>query len=100
MLVFDMTVKRSQIEDQHPARLAHRYFPIYGSTATILFETRQAGARQYQLSYRMNLHITGTMTVAKYLAGQGDELRDRIARHDAQRWMELASRGKKAPAKR
>lgn len=91
----DMTVRSYQIEDQHPARLAHRYFPIHGSTKTLLLESRQAGARQYQLKYRMNLHIIGTMTIAKYLAGQGDELYQRIAEYDQRKWVELASRGKK-----
>ena len=96
----DMEVKSYQIEDQHPARLAHRYFPIHGNTKTLLFETRQAGARKYQLRYRMNLHIIGTMTIAKYLAGQSDELYQRIAQYDQQKWVELASRGKKPVKKK
>jgi hypothetical protein len=96
----DMTVKSYQIEDQHPARLAHRYFPIHGNTNTLLFESRQAGARQYQLKYRTNLHIIGTMTIAKYLAGQGDELYQRIAEYDQRKWVELASRGKKKPVQK
>ncbi|HET6453057.1 MAG TPA: M14 family zinc carboxypeptidase [Armatimonadota bacterium] len=96
----DMTVKSYQIEDQHPARLAHRYFPIHGGTNTLLFESRQAGARQYQLKYRMNLHIIGTMTIAKYLAGQGDQLYERIAEYDQRKWVELASRGKKKPVQK
>lgn len=91
-----MTVETSQIEDQHPARLAHRYFPIYYNKTTILFETRQAGPRQYQLNYRINLHIAGTMTVAKYLAGREEELVQRIAEYDTRhKWIQLASRGKK-----
>lgn len=96
----DMAVKSYQIDDHHPARLAHRYFPIHGDTKTFLFETRQAGARQYQLKYRMNLHIVGTMTIAKYLAGQSDDLNQRIAEHDQRKWVELASRGKKPLKKR
>lgn len=92
----DMEVRSYQINDGQPARLAHRYFPVNGATTTILFETRQSGARQYQLQYRMSLHIVGTMTIAKYLAGRADELRQRIAEYDAQRrWMQLASRSKK-----
>jgi hypothetical protein len=59
---------------------------------TFLFETRQAGVRQYQLQYRVKLHIVGTMTVAKYLAGREDELKTRIAEYDQQRWTLLASR--------
>ena len=96
----DMTVRSYQIEDQHPARLAHRYFPIHGNTNTLLLESRQAGARQYQLKYRMNLHIIGTMTIAKYLAGQGDQLYQRIAEYDQRKWVELASRGKKKPVQK
>jgi hypothetical protein len=97
----DIVVKSYKIQDHNPARLAHRYLPIHGNTKTILFETRQAGARQYQLQYRMNLHIVGTMTVAKYLAGQQDELIQRIAQYDAQRkWTLLASRSKKPAARR
>ena len=93
-------VEFCQVDDQHPARLAHRYFPVYGGTKTFLFETRQAGARQYRLQYRMGLHIVGTMTIAKYLAGQGDELLQRIAEHDAQRrWVQLASRGRNSSGK-
>lgn len=90
----DMGVVSYEIADQHPARLAHRYFPIHAGTKTILFESRQSGGRQYQLSYRTELHIVGTMTVAKYLAGQQDLLAQRIAEHDAQhRWVMMASRG-------
>jgi len=97
----DMEVRSYQVEDQHPARLAHRYFPVYGNTTTFLFETRQAGLRQYQLQYRMKLHIVGTMTVAKYLAGHEEELARRIAAYDAhRRWVQLASRSKKSAAKR
>ena len=96
----DMTVRSYQIEDQHPARLAHRYFPIHGNTNTLLLESRQAGARQYQLKYRTNLHIIGTMTIAKYLAGQGDQLYQRIAEYDQRKWVELASRGKKKPVQK
>lgn len=91
----DIQVRSYQIGDQHPARLAHRYFPIHGSTKTFLFETRQAGVRQYQLQYRMKLHIVGTMTIAKYLAGLGDDLRQRIVQYDQRRWVQMASRGKK-----
>ena len=96
----DMAVRSYQIEDQHPARLAHRYFPIHGDTNTLLFETRQAGARQYQLKYRMSLHIIGTMTIAKCLAGKSDELYQRIAEYDQRKWVELASRGKKKPVQK
>ena len=96
----DMEVKSYQIEDHNPARLAHRYFPIHGDTKTFLFETRQAGARQYQLQYRMELHVIGTMTIAKYLAGQSDELYQRIAECDQRKWTELASRGKKKPVQK
>jgi len=96
----DMEVKSYQIADDHPARLAHRYFPIHGETKTLLFESRQAGTRQYQLTYRMNLHIVGTMTIVKYLAGQSDDLRRRIAEYDHRRWVELASRGKKPAQKK
>lgn len=96
----DLQVKSYEIDDQHPARLAHRYFPVHGSTNTLLLETRQSGLRQYQLQYRVKLHIVGTMTVAKYLAGQGGQLEQRIAEYDARRkWVQLASRGKKAAAK-
>jgi len=96
----DMEVKSYQIEDHNPARLAHRYFPIHGDTKTFLFETRQAGARQFQLQYRMELHVIGTMTIAKYLAGQSDELYQRIAEYDQRKWTELASRGKKKPVQK
>lgn len=90
----DMTVRSCRIEDHSPPRLAHRYFPILGGTKTLLFETRQAGERKYRLEYRKELHITATMTVAKYLAGQEDLLRQRIAEYDAsRRWVQLASRG-------
>lgn len=95
----DMNVVSYEIEDHNPARLAHRYFPIHAGTKTILFESRQSGSRQYQLQYRMELHIVGTMTVAKYLAGKQDELAQRIAEHDAQRrWIVMASRGTTKPA--
>jgi hypothetical protein len=95
----DITVRSLQIDYQHPARLAHRYFPVRHDTMSFLFETRQSGYRQYQLQYRMKLHIVGTMTVAKYLAGQDDSLRQRIAQYDAsRRWIQLASRGKKQSA--
>ncbi len=75
----DMEVSSYQIHDSSPARLAHRYFPIHADTKTFLFETRQAGARSDQLDYRINLHIIGTMTIAKYLAGREGELVTRIA---------------------
>jgi hypothetical protein len=48
----------------------------------------------------MNLHIIGTMTIAKYLAGQGDQLYQRIAEYDQRKWVELASRGKKKPVQK
>ncbi len=89
----DMNVVSYEIADQHPARLAHRYFPIHAGTKTILLESRQSGGRRYRLTYREELHIIGTMTVAKYLAGMQDELNRRIAEHDAQRMVMLASRG-------
>ena len=96
----DMEVKSYQIDDTHPARLAHRYFPIHSETKTLLFETRQAGARQYQLRYRTSLHIIGAMTIAKYLAGQSDDLYKRIAEYDQRKWVEMASRGKKPVQKK
>jgi hypothetical protein len=89
----DMGVVSYEIADQHPARLAHRYFPIHAGTKTILFESRQSGGRRNQLAYREELHIVGTMTVAKYLAGMENDLYDRIAAHDAKRFIMLASRG-------
>ena len=92
----DLGVTSYMIADQHPARLAHRYFPIHGGTKTILFESKQSGERRYQLQYRTKLHVVGTMTVAKYLAGQGDQLVRRIAEYESRRWLLLASRGKKA----
>lgn len=94
----DMAVRSFQIHDQSPARLAHRYFPIHRGTKTFLFETRQAGPRSSQMDYRVRLHIVGTMTIAKYLAGRESELNQRIAewRHDQQRL--LASR-KKQPTR-
>lgn len=97
----DLSVISYEIADQCPARLAHRYFPIHAGTKTILFESRQSGARRYQLQYRTKLHVVGTMTVAKYMAGQGDQLTQRIAEYESRRWLMLASRGKKpAPPKR
>ncbi|HUV04370.1 MAG TPA: M14 family zinc carboxypeptidase [Armatimonadota bacterium] len=93
----DMGVVSYQTGENHLPRLAHRYFPIHGNTTTLLFETRQSGMREYQLQYRMRLHIVGTMTVAKYLAGQGDELRQRIAQHDSWRKRVLLASRKKAP---
>ena len=48
----------------------------------------------------MNFHIVGTMTIAKYLAGQSDDLNQRIAEYDQRKWVELASRGKKPLKKR
>jgi len=95
----DMGVTSYAIADQHPARLAHRYFPIHAGTKTILFESKLSGARQYQLQYRKELHVVGTMTVAKYLAGQQDHLTKRIVEYESRRWLMLASRGKKPPAK-
>lgn len=92
----DIQVRSYHIDDHNPARLAHRYFPVHDGLKTFLFETRQAGMRQYQLEYRKKLHVVGTMTIAKYLAGREDELYQRIAEHDQQRWIELASRGRKA----
>lgn len=95
----DIEVMSYQIQDSNPPRLAHRYFPLNARTVTLLFETRQAGIRQHQLEYRMRLHIVGTMTIAKYLAGRGDELRQRIERYDDwQRSVQLASRSKKRNA--
>jgi len=92
----DIGVVSYQIDDKHPARLAHRYFPIHGSTKTLLFETRQSGARRYRLQYRMKLHIVGAMTIAKYLAGRGDELKQRIVKHNEWRKsVQLASRKKR-----
>jgi len=97
----DIYAMSYRIEDRNPARLAHRYFPIHGNTASILLETRQSGIRQYQLEYRKSLHITGVMTVAKFLAGQEDRLRERIAQHDSnRRLVQLASRkSKRTPSK-
>lgn len=93
----DIQVTPYLIDDHNPARLAHRYFPIHAGTKTMLFESRQAGVRQYQLQYRMNLHIVGTMTIAKYLAGRGDELWQRVAAYDEQqRYVRLASRSRKS----
>ena len=91
----DLGVTSYMIADHNPARLAHRYFPIHAGTKTILFESHQSGVRKYQLQYRTKLHVVGTMTVAKYLAGQGDQLVKRIAEYESNRWMMLASRGKK-----
>ena len=92
----DMEVVSYRIDDSHPARLAHRYFPVHGSTKAFLFETRQSGARQYRLQYRMRLHTVGTMTIAKYLAGRGDDLKQRIAKHNEWRKsVQLASRKKR-----
>jgi len=48
----------------------------------------------------MSLHIIGTMTVAKYLAGKSDELYQRIAEYDKRKYVELASRGKKKPVQK
>lgn len=81
LAVHSMPVTCYKITDQCPARLAHRYFAIYGHKICILLETRQSGARNHHLDYRMNYHIIGTMTVAKYLAGYEDELIARIAQH-------------------
>ena len=75
----DMEVNSYEIHDRGDTRLAHRYFPAHADTKTFLFETRQAGARSDQLDYRIRLHIIGTMTIAKYLAGREDELVARIA---------------------
>ena len=94
----DMAVRSVRINDRAPARLAHRYFPIREGLKTLLLETRQAGARKYQLAYRMELHVIGAMTVAKYLAGQQGELEARIADYYARKY-NVASRGKK-PAKK
>lgn len=94
--IHDMHAFSYRIEDRNPARLAHRYFPIHGNTPSILLETRQSGIRQYQVEYRKSLHITGVMTVAKFLAGQEDRLRERIAQYDSnQRLVQLASRKSK-----
>jgi len=90
----DMEVSSYQIHDQSPARLAHRYFPIHAGRKTFLFETRQAGARSDQLDYRMSLHIIGSMTIAKYLAGRENELVQRIAEWRTRRQVLLASRKK------
>ena len=90
----DMEVSSYQIHDQSPARLAHRYFPVHAGRKTFLFETRQAGARSDQLDYRMGLHIIGTMTIAKYLAGREDELARRIAEWRVNNQRLLASRKK------
>jgi hypothetical protein len=95
----DMTVRSVRINDHAPARLAHRYFPIREGRKTLLFETRQAGARKYQLSYRMELHVIGALTVAKYLAGQQDELEARIADYYARKY-QVASRGRKPVQKK
>lgn len=94
----DMQVGSYQIHDQSPARLAHRFFPIHEGTKTFLFETRQAGSRSDQLDYRMGLHLVGAMTIAKYLAGQEEQIALRIAdwKRDQQRM--LASR-KKQPTR-
>ncbi len=92
----DMEVRNLQITDQKPARLAHRYFPTREGAKAFLFESRQSGARAYYLDYRMRLHVVGTMTIAKYLADRGDELRQRIVEwRNSRKWMQLASRGKK-----
>lgn len=91
----DMAVRTSKIEDRHEPRLAHRYFPLRADTDTFLFETKRSGIRQYMLQHRVKMHIVGTMTIAKYLAGEGENLRQRITASDAQRRaVQLASRGK------
>ncbi|MHB1001412.1 MAG: M14 family zinc carboxypeptidase [Armatimonadota bacterium] len=100
LMTHDITVKTYKINDKNPPKLAHRYFPIHGATTTLLFETRQAGPRQYQLQYRMKLHTVGTLTVAKYLAGLEGELWNKIAEHNANRWKQLASRSKKKTVKK
>jgi hypothetical protein len=83
-------------KSQYPPRLAHKYFPVHGATVSLLFESRQAGIRRYQLDYRKSLHITGIMTVAKYLAGRESELRQRIAEYDSRKKLVyLASRKSK-----
>jgi len=82
LAVHHMPVTCYKITDQCPARLAHRYFAIRAHKICILFETRQSGARNHQLDYRMNYHIIGTMTVAKYLAGRQDELVARISQQE------------------
>lgn len=84
--VHNMKVRAAHIEDQCPARLAHRFFPIFEGIPALLFESRQAGARQNRLDYREDLHITATMTVAKCLAGYDGDLVQRIADHDAGRY--------------
>lgn len=94
--IHDIHALSYRIEDRNPARLVHRYFPIRSNTPSILLETRQSGIRQYQLEYRKSLHITGVMTAAKFLAGQEDRLRERIAQYDSnQRLVQLASRKSK-----
>lgn len=95
----DMLVQSYKIEDRNPARLAHRFLPVHNGTKTILFETRQAGSRQYQLQYRMRLHMVGTMAVARYLAGQEEKLTQQIVDYDAKRWKKLASRSRKPAPK-
>ncbi|MGB9587188.1 MAG: M14 family zinc carboxypeptidase, partial [Armatimonadota bacterium] len=99
--IHDIHASSYRIEDRNPARLAHRYFPIHRNTASILLETRQSGIRQYQLDYRKSLHITSVMTVAKFLAGQEDRLRERIAQYDSsRRLVQLASRkSRRTPSK-
>lgn len=91
----DMDVIRYQIDNEKGTQLAHRYFPAYRDTKTFLFETRQAGARSDYLDYRMRLHIVGTMTIAKYLAGREDYLLQRIAEWKQDRQRLLASRSKR-----
>lgn len=95
--IHGIDVTSYHIDNWRGRELAHRHFPHYTDTKTFLLETRQSGARSKYIEYRMHLHIIGTMTIAKYLAGREGQLAQRIADWRLENQRMLASRGKRRP---
>jgi hypothetical protein len=60
-------------------RLAHRYLSARRAIPSLLLESRQSGRRKYQISERARLHMVSVMTVARYLAGEGEGARRKAA---------------------
>jgi hypothetical protein len=104
----DIVLKTLKAYGQYPDRinsqslrvptLAHRYFPVALGVPSVLFETKQAGARAYNLQTRKEIHRSGMMAVARYLSGDNFSDIDRMLAKQISKPKSKPSRGNREMA--